>query len=801
MVLLAGLGVWGWQYQRNHLGSKLVLAALDQQIGAQRIHFTKVSLESVQSAEQERTYDFQAEGALASDLFLRKDTGEIVRPRAAEQYDRLEAVAAELGTEAGAKLLELAELGTPPADPLQLVFLEKTASAGLAIRATGHLVATRGPAGWVIEATPGEFFPAIPLGKPRAHQPEQALIVSDPTFEKTVTDAIGARLVFADQLEAGRTEVTARLKQEREARQAALLVALQPGALFIGKADPLEKGAADSAPGLVLEITSAKPQTRQVAVLLRNEGDWSDSRPFTGTWDVDDDYNMLRLTLATQGSQAVTDAGPQLADVGGWTINLELTPEGRLAGDSPNHHYVFSRVPSPQLEKTRTRLSAAHNTALAATAPDRIYQGTITAKNGGEVTNAILRFTRQDADGAKLEAELALVAQPNRKRTFRGFVAINPHRTGAQPLRLFSESRRRNSRAPSASAVGLAMDLAPAFAIRPEGLEGEDDYFVYSFSTTSSEAVEKIDAAHQSALAEIGAIVHPGSAYDGVARHSDGYTTSIRLRFTRTNEDGPVEAVIESLAHSGAYVYLKGNLDVGERTLAFTDAHGRRDTEDGQRFPLFLGSPSAATLHLVDGRITGRIDADPAWNLSFDLGAASGRQPAAWPAWPRSPGVYVLAGGSWQPLPADRGRTIPAAKAKGSRANNSDDPTFPTKVGELVFEGRSQSPEVGGDSPVVVVYVGTITPPSDEKVRLHPDALSGYPGIELTPMRKALMGGKRTAELCRVTPEIAGFPATRVAGTFATPTDSITVFTTNTALPGGFYALLANGDAFEIQVK
>ncbi|MFT3830861.1 MAG: hypothetical protein QM691_14255 [Opitutaceae bacterium] len=791
---MLGAGFWGWQLYRNHLGESQVLEALDAQIGAKKLHFAKVALEPVATTAQERTFRFRAEGNLTGDLFVRQDTVELLHERAGDSVDRLQALTAELATPEGARLVELAKLGPPPADPLEFVVLQKTASAGMTISATGQLAATRGPDGWKVEAAPGEFAPTIPLGKPRVNLPEKALLVSEPTFARTLADAVATRVAFAEKLQLARVQVAEQLRQERDARQAALLVALQPGALFLGRAEPLTDGA-EAAPGLVLEIASVKPPARQVTALLRNEGDWTDTRTFTGSWEADTDFTALKLPLATRTSHAVAEAGPLLAAREAWTIDLTLDPEGRLVGDSPTHRYTFKRVASTELERTRSELSAAHDAALAATRVGTAYQGTVALKSGGEPAEALLRFTRQDGDGAKLEAELSLLAQPGRGRTFRGFVAANPHRTAQLPLRLFSEAKRRHNRAEATSVVGLAMDLAPAFAIKGDALVGEDEHFTYKFSATTAEEIGKIDAAHQSAQANVQASIRRGAAYDGVARHRDGFTTPLRLRFTRADDDGTVEAVIESRERAGVNVRLAGMVEIATRRLQLSSTGGRPDGDKDLRVPFLLQNAKyTLALALTDKALEGAIEHDADWKLEFSFTGGGAALPTELPEWPRNSGAYALVGGTWQPLPTNNGRST---KMSGRRA----DPTRPIKVAELVFDGKDPVPALSSGAPVVIVFVGAITPPAAGLVEKYPEALAGYPGVELAPTRKALIGGKRSADLFRVTPEIAGFQVSRVAATVAEPADAITLLVANTALPPGGYAVLANGVAYELQVK
>ncbi len=794
-MVLAGAGLWTWQYLRDRLGEDTVLAALDAQLGAGRIRFTAVALEPVSSTEQERTLRFSAQGALTGDLFVRRDTEATLRERFADSFERLTALTGELATPGGARLVELAELGAPPADPLTIVLLERTAAGGATLTATGQLTATRGTDGWMLEVSPGEYLPALPLGKLRSGQPEKALVTNDPTFPTALEQLVAARLAFAEKLAAARAQVAEQLRQERDARQTAFLVALQPGNLFLGHAEPLAGG--EPIPGLVLEIATVKTAARQVTILLRNEGNWTDTRMFSGTWETDDDFAVLRLPLATRSSQAVPEAGPLLSLREAWTIELRLDPAGRLAGESPTHNYTFTRVASGELERTRAELAATHEAVLAATRPGTAYRGTVAAGAGGDPMPALLRFTRQDNGGARLEAELELAAQPGRVRLFRGFAAANPHRTGDRPIRLASEGRRRVTKADPASVTGFAMDLAPAFALRGETLTGADDSFTYSFTRITDAEFGQLVAARQSAEAGVLAIVKRGAAYDGTARHRDGFTTPVRLRFTGVDDDGTVAALVESRQRQGVHLRLSGPVDTTTRKLQLASTGGKPDTDDDLRVPFLVRNAKyTLTLGVGERTIEGTIEHDPDWALSFNLGPTA---PTELPAWPTTGGAYALVGDAWRLLPANNGHPVNSANARLAKVTGSK--AGPTKVAELIFDGKDPVPVIPQGTPFVVVYVGPVTPPSAELLEKYADTLRDYPAVELAPTRKALIGSKRIADLFRVTPEIAGFLATRVAATLTEPEREVTLLVANVALQPGAYALLANGNAYEVQVK
>ncbi len=799
VLLLAGLGFWGWTLYRDHLGDSRVLAALNEQIGAGTVRFQNVEYTTVAATDQERTLRFKADGVLAQDLFVRQPTDTLLRDRFADSFDRLESLAQELATPAGTQLVERAALGSAPADPLALVLLEKSATAGAPIACAGTIAATRGPDGWKLETAPGEFNPPLPPGKPRAFLPQEATLVAAPTFAQTIDTIVAARLAYAEKLATARVQVAEQLRQEREARQTAQLVALQPGALFLGRAEPLTEGG-EAIPGLVLEIATVKAPARQLTAFLRNEGNWTDTRAFSGTWETDSDFTTLRLPLATRTTQAIPEAGPLLARSVAWTIDLVLDPAGQLAGESPTHRYTFTRVASGELERTRARLSAAHDAALAATSPGSAYRGTVTAKSSNAPTPALLRFTRQDNGGAKLEAEIELVAQPGRTRTFKGFVAANPHRTGTQPIRLLSEGHRRIARADVSAVTGLGRDLALALSIDGDNLAGSDEFFDYRFSRANAEELGRLTAAEQSVRAALFASVKRGAAYDGQARHRDGFSTPARLRFTRVDEDGNVEAVIESRQQNGVHLRVSGSIDFPTQTLQLTSTGGKPASGGALRVPFFvLQAKYTLRLALGERTIVGTLEHDTDWSLVFNLGNGGMAMPATLPPWPAARGAHALIAGRWQALPTNNGHPVNSANARLSKLANKDNGA--TKVAELVFDGKEPVPVLAGAEAIVLAYVGVVPTPAPAMMEKYGDALRDYPSVELAPARKALLGSKRMADLFRVTPEVSGFHSARVAATLTEPEKEITLFVANTALAPGNYALLANGNAYELQVK
>jgi hypothetical protein len=781
------------------LGDAQVLAALNAQLGAGKIRFASVELTTSSSSAQERTLQFKASGALAQDLFARQNTDTVLRAKFSDDIGRMESLAQELSTPASARLVELAAIGAPPADPLAFVLLEKTATAGSPIACTGKVAATRGPEGWKLEATAEDYTPPLALGKARSNLPKDALLVADPAFSTTLAAAVAARLAFAEKLAAARTQVAEQLARERDSRQVALLVALQPGALFLGRAEALAEGG-ETIPGLVLEIATLKASACQVTALLRNQGDWTDTRTFSGAWEVDADFNSMSLPLATRSSQAVADAGPLLALREAWTIELSLDPAGRLTGQSPTHKYTFERVASGSLERVRSELSAAHEAALAATSPGTNYRGSVTAKTGGEPVPALLRFLKQETNGSALTAEIELVAAPGRPRTFRGFVAANPHRTGTLPVRLSSEARRRVSRSDTASITGLNRDLAPALAVDGDTLAGADECFEYRFSRASAEELGRLAAAGQTTRDGIFASVKRGASYDGLARHRDGFTTPARLRFTRVDDDGTIEALVESRQQNGVNLRLAGTADFTARTLQLSSTGGKPATGNSLRVPFFV-LDAKFTLNLAVGErtIEGTIAHDSDWALVFNLGGAAVAAPTDLPAWPTTAGAHALIDGTWQALPTNNGHAVNSATARLSKLTNSS--ASATKIAELVYDGKDPIPTLPSGAAVVIVYVGPVPALPPEQLEKYPDALRDYPSVELSPARKARIGSKRVADLYRVTPEVAGFHSARVAATLTEPEKEITLLVANIALGTGNYALLANGTAYELQVK
>ncbi len=109
------------------------------------------------------------------------------------------------------------------------------------------------------------------------------------------------------QLVLARAEVLAEAKQAQEARLARLQELIAVGSFFVSAA------GADQDESFSLEITQARAGSRQLSALIRNRGGWSDARPFSGTWKLDENSGVFSLNLVSRSNQAIADAGPLLS--------------------------------------------------------------------------------------------------------------------------------------------------------------------------------------------------------------------------------------------------------------------------------------------------------------------------------------------------------------------------------------------------------------------------------------------------------------------------------------------------------
>lgn len=620
MLVLAAAGFGVWNHLRGRLGDGLVLKELNRQVGREEIEFGKVAIETAQDSGTQRELRVEADGKVREDLFTVRTAETVARELDAENLARLRQLRrtlAEPDGAAAARALE-AEIGAPPADSLGGQFLVPVTPRGTAIGFSGTMLATRGPDGWVLAVTGGDLAPGRPAGQLRSAFAAELRVLDDAVKAQLKRD-LAAAGEFAAKFDAARVAHAEKLQREREERRAALLTALAPGTCFFGQAEPVGGGA--PIPGLVLEIVSAQPASRQVSALLRNDGGWAEARAFQGTFDVDDQSSVLKLSLATRSAQAVEQAGPLLANREGWTLALQLEGDSRLTGKSPAHQYVLTRLGESERERLRTEMGAAFERALAATQNGTVYRGTAVAKDSSREETVLLRFTRQEKNGAQLAAELEIENTPGRSRPFRGSVTANRHRAGGAPIRLTSAARDRLANAGDTSVAGLNRELVVALTPDGTALAGADTSFTYKLERLDADAFAKLDAERKAARDAFFAAVKRGNAYGGTAQHTDGFSTPVRLRITSVNADtGAVEGALESVPQNGVNARLTGRFTFADRSLRFTAAVGKAAGGNALRLPLFARNGRGNVVLTVGERsIDGALEGSAEWSFSFPL--------------------------------------------------------------------------------------------------------------------------------------------------------------------------------------
>ena len=816
-IVLALAGYFVWQKIHNHPSDSALLACLDREVGAGKARFSKLERNDVPTGNDRVQGALVAHGSVAEPLYTAVDTSAYLRSEFNWDARPLAEARRLLAGASGPRIREIAGLVEDPPDPLKVAILREVSARAAPVVYRCSLWAERGANGWTLRLTEGRFDGDAPAGEPRSTYTGKTYIAGDATDAAALRALIEQQQKFCQRIVAARDQYQEERRRTRDERLARYASLFQPGTLFTGSVT-LRRNQQSAA--LVLELVDLKGATRQVAALLRNDGGWSDARKFQGEWRTDADAETLSLVLGTRSDQALRGAGPILDLVDTWNIAFQVDADGNLLGTSNDYEYRFVRVPAAQVAGVKAELTATQVAALAASAAGVVYQGVAVARRDQASESVLLRFTRQENDGALLAASLESAEHPSWHRTLRGTVATNRYRNGDQPIRLRLSRGDNTRRAPDRSVFGWGGDLALALRVDDAQLTGEDEVFTYRFTRLSVEQVQQLAADRASREQKFFNLVRAGAVYDGTVRDGTGFISRVRLRFIAIDQgEGSLTAAIDSREQNGVFHEWKGAFDAAEGILALgSSGRGHFNPNGNLRVP-FLSRHGSFRLNLTldETGFTGELVDYNDWRLLFPararttpMGAGPAVDPATGlPVFPASSGAYVLAEGRWQPLPRNGGRVTYGVTqvlngvsdflgALGGKPIARDNQTQPDKMADLTFAGTDPVPEVNG-AEVILLYLGAIKPLSADLLQKYPQ-LRDYPLIEMAPTRRT-SDGRRQVDLLRIAPGLAGFRDQRVAAILDEPKTGATLVTCTSTLASGSYALAVNTEAYELNVR
>jgi hypothetical protein len=291
-----------------------------------------------------------------------------------------------------------------------------------------------------------------------------------------------------------------------------------------------------------------------------------------------------------------------------------------LAGHSGEWDYSLTRLSEANAAAKKAELDAEAGLLRAATVAGKIYRGTVRAKSGADAAECMLRFNRQESDGAVLGLTIEPLGRDALQRTFRGAIIGNRLRAEGWPLRLESRAREAVKAAADHLLAGKSEDIAINLKLVDGRLVGEGKDFTCEFGSMSDGQMAKFTADKNQRELRIMAQVAAPAVFTGQAHSPDGLQIErLRLRIRKLDQNGAsVDAILESLETNGVTREFRGTLDLyGGRLVLIPNGRPRGRPGASMHFPAFVEPNAEMTMTLTVGdKLTGELK--PAnWTLDF----------------------------------------------------------------------------------------------------------------------------------------------------------------------------------------
>jgi hypothetical protein len=728
IVVLAAAAFFFWLHGHSVPAGE-VAAFLDRTVGGGQVRFEVQKIDSLGSDAAGRKIAVLAKAWPVQPLFNKVDMGDYLRRTFQIDPDSTAAARSLLADKDSLMRPEFARARPFPPDPYLATLLQVASPAEVAFTYKGVVLAHGSSGAWSFSLVSGGFEGSSPQGEPRSAFGDATFIGGDAKDDARLRSQASDLQAFADRLAAVRRDNEAAHAATVAARLEGLLAMIAPGRVFAGKA--LEAGE-QSGTTLYLEFTGLTAGDG-VTALLRNDGGWHNARSFQGTWSADDESRVLTLDLASPASQAVHAGGPVLENTQDWTLGLSMDARGELMGKTRFFQYQFQPVLPAMVPGLKARLEAEYETAVAATEPGSLYQGTVASSASGKSETVLMRFTGRSRDGKSFEATIESPSHPW-KRPLHGSIIDNARRSGGEPIRMRSAAKEALEDAPADSVIGEAEDLELSLGIREGALLGEDGRFTYQLAATGETDLQKLEAGRAERARRFMDVVRAGIAFDGTLREDQGFITHARLEFVRIDaKTGAVAAVVRSLARPNVYRDFLGTSDPSGGSLSLGAINRGAFGDEGSFDVPFLAGPVASTVHLelTGTSLSARIEGNPHWTMDFPAAtflSAPTESPepgspradgSVFPAFPKAPGAYLLANGTWSAMPRNQGHIatetikpksdfkippniVGAVNAGLAEFTKESDKK---KVNYLEFPGKDPRPVSSGPV-IIILFVG-----------------------------------------------------------------------------------------------
>jgi hypothetical protein len=617
VVLALAAGGYYFYQQRDHAPSAgLISARVEKDFANPMFKIAEITPTITPAGAGAADIQYKGVAELREPLYEKLESRTVLQEELKLDVDAWQTAQQTVAGKDAPRILELAGLKGIDDTLLQTTFLKEVSPKGLKLAFDGRMRATKPGSDWQLQPQAGGTPISTPPGQPRATFGSHTTVVGNSAEMDKLREIARAQADVPAKIAQGRTALVEERRANQEKMMAQLLADLAPGTLFSGTAST----GTGTPEKLFLEITGVQEGEKQMTALLRNSGGWSDARMFQGTFAPDPENNALTITLATLRNQVVRKAGPFLERNESWQVVFSFS-DGKLTGHSAEWTYDFTRLDQAAAAAAKTELAGEAGLLRAVTVPGKVFRGTVRGKSTTDSFEYLLRFNRQENDGAVLGATLEPPGHSAWQRSFHGAIIGSKIRAEGWPLRLETGSRDGVKTAAGNPLLGAREDFTVNLKLADGHLVGESKDFTWDFAAVADEEVAKLDADQGERKKEFFALVKTGASFTGRAHAADSdQTERVRVRFTLIDQrGGTAEAQVESLETSGVSREFRGPLDLFEGKLVLS-ANGRSRGRPGKavHLPVFVdGSADAVISFTVDGeKLLGEVKGS-GWKLEL----------------------------------------------------------------------------------------------------------------------------------------------------------------------------------------
>jgi hypothetical protein len=322
------------------------------------------------------------------------ETFEGMPPR---KIEWLRKVGALLERELGGPALGL--MGRVPPDPFRATFVALRKPAGWSIEFSGSAWAVLEGDMWTwdLRNLSQSIDSLIVQGKPIGAYPA-AVAPASPEGSAWLRTNLAAWREFEQEVAALQQQMDELRAERARAAMGGFFHDVQPGSVYHGSGESLTHQITDAR--YFLEFVSVDAASNAVVFALRSDKRWNAARRFSGTVAFDPGTSTVTVTAQTTAADAQPGAGPFLSVATAFEIELRWKAGSppHIEGSSADLLLRLHEVGADELEKLLDHVRVRKREIAAATAPGRMYRGTVNIQGSERVL--LVEFTAPTDGGA-----------------------------------------------------------------------------------------------------------------------------------------------------------------------------------------------------------------------------------------------------------------------------------------------------------------------------------------------------------------------------------------------------------------